>query len=88
MARYIDADAFFADFSEIRDYEYASQDYEVDAVPVIRCKDCKHRGTDDCPMYFEEQVEWEEDGGYIECDTIYHDYTEDDGFCDRGERKE
>lgn len=55
---------------------------------LVRCKECKHRGTDDCPMYFEEQVEWEEDGGYIERDTICHDYTEDDGFCDRGERRE
>lgn len=34
MARLIDADAFFNDFSEIRDYEYTSQEYEIEAVPV------------------------------------------------------
>lgn len=34
MPRLIDADAFFNDFPEMRDYEYASQNYEVDAEPV------------------------------------------------------
>lgn len=38
--RLIDADAFFNDFPEMRDYEYASQEYEVDAVEVVRCRDC------------------------------------------------
>ena len=32
--RLIDADAFFNDSSEMRDYEYALQEYEVDAEPV------------------------------------------------------
>lgn len=32
--RLIDADTFFEDFPEIRDYEYASQSYEVEAEPV------------------------------------------------------
>ena len=41
--RLIDADAFFKDFPETRDYEFASQEYEVDAVPVVRCRDCMHR---------------------------------------------
>lgn len=45
MPRYIDADAFFEDFAEIRDYEYASQDYEVDAVEVVRCWECKYLDT-------------------------------------------
>ena len=26
----------------------------VDAVEVVRCKDCKHRGDYGCPMYHEE----------------------------------
>lgn len=34
MPRLIDADAFFNDFPELRDYEYASQEYEVDAEPT------------------------------------------------------
>ena len=48
----------------------------VDAVPVVRCKDCIRRyDTDECPMCF--LIE----GNYCE-------YTNENGFCDRGERKE
>ena len=48
----------------------------VDAVEVVRCKDCiKRYDTDECPMCFVS------DGKYCE-------FTQDDGFCDRGERKE
>ena len=60
----------------------------VDAVEVVLCKDCKHRGEDGCcPMCFEEEIEWDDDG-YTEADYILHDRTADDGFCDRGERIE
>ena len=60
---------------------------EEDAVSVVRCKDCKHRGYEgECPMYWLEEIEWDDDG-YTECDYVPHDYTHDDGFCDRGERK-
>ena len=48
----------------------------VDAVEVVRCKDCNRRyDADECPM----------------CCLIggeSHDYTADNGYCDRGERKE
>ena len=53
---------------------------------IVRCKDCKNRGDDDCPMRFIEWVEYDDDG-YIEHDDIIHDYTKDDGFCDRAERR-
>lgn len=59
----------------------------IDAVEVVRCKDCKLRGDYNCPMYWEELVEIEDDG-YRDIDWYEHDNTEDDGFCDRGERKE
>ena len=60
----------------------------VDAVEVVRCKDCKHRGYDShCPMCFVEEIEYDDDG-YTETDFIYHNNTTDDGFCDRGEREE
>lgn len=59
----------------------------VDAVEVVRCKDCKHRGDYGCPMYHEEYIEWDDDG-YHESEIIDHDRTRDDGFCDLGERKE
>lgn len=54
---------------------------------VVRCKDCKHRETSECPMVFYENLHWD-DNGYIECETIIHDNAEDDGFCSYGERKE
>ncbi len=48
----------------------------VDAVEVVRCKDCIRRyDTDECPMCF-----------LIE--GKYYEYTNGNGFCDRGERKE
>ena len=48
----------------------------IDAVPVVRCKDCIRRyDTDECPMCF--LIE----GKYCE-------YTNENGYCDRGERKE
>ena len=48
----------------------------VDAVPVVRCKDCIRRyDTDECPMCF-----------LIE--GKYYESTNENGFCDRGERKE
>lgn len=48
----------------------------IDAVPVIRCKDCIRRyDTDECPMCF--LIEGE-----------YCEYTNENGYCDRGEPKE
>ena len=48
----------------------------IDAVPVVRCKDCIRRyDTDECPMCFLSEGQ-------------YHEFTRDDGFCDRGERKD
>ena len=48
----------------------------IDAVPVVRCKDCIRRyDTDECPMCF-----------LIE--GKYYEYTNENGFCYRGERKE
>ena len=48
----------------------------IDTVPVVRCKYCIRRyDTDECPMCF--LIE----GKYCE-------YTNENGFCDRGERKE
>lgn len=61
---------------------------ELDSLTeVVRCKDCRHRGEWCCPMYYEEEIEWDDDG-YIEADYVPHDRTMDDGFCDRGERRE
>ena len=48
----------------------------IDAVPVVRCKDCVRRyDTDECPMCYLSEGK-------------YYEYTNENGFCDRGERKE
>ena len=48
----------------------------IDAVPVVRCKDCIRRyDTDECPMCYLSE------GKYCE-------YTNGNWFCYRGERKE
>lgn len=88
----------FAGTADEYDYEQGLQNqWERDVVAIkilppaqpeiIRCKDCKHRGTDDCPMYFVEWIEWDDDG-YTEYDDVVTDNTTDDGFCNYGERKE
>ena len=48
----------------------------VDAVKVVRCKDCIRRyDSDECPMCYVS-------GGQ------YYEYTSGNGYCDRGERKD
>ena len=57
----------------------------IDAVPVVRCRECKHRYTENCPMYFHASYWHEGYEEYVDDDT---DHTEDDYFCQEGERKE
>lgn len=84
--RLIDANAMRDDWLENGENEYVydtnavldSIDSQptVDAVDVVQCKDCIRRyDTDECPMCF--LIEGE-----------YYEYTNGNGFCDRGERKE
>lgn len=56
----------------------------IDAEPVVRCKDCKHRRENECPMYHEEWSVTEDGDDWLNI----NDYTKDDGFCDWGERRE
>ena len=52
---------------------------EVDAEPVIRCKDCKNYGTSDCAMFLEKN-----ENGCKE-DYMWNELTD---FCSWAERKE
>lgn len=53
----------------------------ANVVEVVRCKDCKRRGTPyDCPLRC---LIFTEAEGYH-----YKDSTTDDGYCSFGERKE
>jgi len=54
---------------------------------LVRCKDCKHRYGDECPMRYVEWVTYDDDG-YIEWDDIVHDNTMDEGYCSFGERED
>ena len=55
---------------------------------LVQCKDCKHRETDDCPMYWVEWLMFEDCDGYTDNNYIIHNYTTDNGYCNYGERKE
>ena len=48
----------------------------ADVVEVVRCKDCKFRGTDDCLNSY-----------YSEYEGAYVDPMDDDDFCSYGERR-
>ena len=51
----------------------------IDAVPVVRCKDCKHNGTWKCHMAYDEY--------YPEAD-IYREMHGDDDFCSYGVKED
>ena len=78
--RLIDVDAFLEKMKRTSRYFDVKFDIDemptIDAVTVVRCKDCIRRyDTDECPMCF--LIE----GNYCE-------YTNENGYCDRGEPKE
>ena len=55
--------------------------FQPTSIPyIIYCNKCIRRGTEKCPMYFEE-FEWDEEDGVV---IITHDKTEDNGYCHRG----
>jgi hypothetical protein len=93
--RLIDANALKADFDDgdcmkslaeaIADKRFVKAIMRaptIDAVPVVRCRECIHRGTDNCPMIQEDYYYDEDDGS----DYVMRDYTEDNGFCHKGAR--
>lgn len=42
--------------------EYLTTRTAIDAVPVVRCKDCALRGEDKCPMMWWEEIVTDDDG--------------------------
>ena len=54
----------------------------IDAVPVVRCKDCERRCTYKCPMYHTETCFDDLDG----FDDYSVDKTDGNGFCHQGKR--
>ena len=39
----------WGDTDGIAMFEMAIKALKADVTPIVRCKDCKHRGTDKCP---------------------------------------
>lgn len=86
--RLIDADALISYIDECSQesrfrvyYGYAKSFIDnaptVDAVPVVRCRDCKHRGTDYCIFHIKGELADEELLRKL-----------DNDFCSYGERKD
>ena len=50
----------------------------VDAVEVVRCKDCRYQGRASCPTYYEDRMT------YRDCWAL----DGDNDFCSYGERRE
>ena len=57
--------------------EWLNNAQTIDAVPVVRCRECKHRGTDDCIFHIKGEPADEELLLKL-----------DNDFCSYGERKE
>ena len=72
MARLIDADTLPTGRVEWEDIVNAPT---VDAVPVIRCKDCKHH-----------EYEYEENG-MVYCSNIVGCWVDEEGYCYLAERR-
>lgn len=72
--RLINADEFFEDFCELAPYEHISHEYDIDAVEVVRCKDCKYSKY--------KQVELRC------CIWSITSKTKEDGYCYWGEKME
>ena len=80
--RLIDADALMYEANSDGAYGYVdakqiSEAPTVDAIPVVRCRECKHRGTDDCIFHIKGEPADEELLLKL-----------DNDFCSYGERKE
>lgn len=78
MTDYIDRQAaidalYHVDEYNGRSIEAIKELPSADAVPVVRCKDCKHRYAED---------------GFCEGRGWPMQLVPDDGFCDKGERSE
>lgn len=64
----------------------------IESVPVVKCRDCKHRPTDyrnvsgDCTGF---DIEFPDDRCPCKCeDGWYNWYPADDWFCGNGERRD
>lgn len=66
-------DAFFMDESVCDEFNQSIKSRIVDAVPVVRCRECKHMRRDNVGVFCK----------------VWHGYNGfgEDGFCSYGERR-
>lgn len=82
MAEYIER-GFALDVVKRTSGDYAAAWAEIahapaaNVAPVVRCRECRYRYTMNCSMYYE----------CSQCGGQW-DWTTDDSFCDRGQRKD
>lgn len=82
MAEYIERQ-FTLDVVKRTSGDYAAAWAEIahapaaNVAPVVRCRECRYRYTMNCSMYYE----------CSQCGGQW-DWTTDDSFCDRGQRKD
>ena len=89
MKKYVDAEELLKHKRKMRGFDLCEEFWDeavlcediknapaADVEEVVRCKNCKHRDTDGCPMMF-----WDVCGALM-------GETEDDGFCSYGESEE
>ena len=69
--------SFFMDDKYCRFETMLSEAPTINAIPVVRCRECKHRGTDDCIFHIKGEPADEELLLKL-----------DNDFCSYGERKE
>lgn len=60
--------------SEYQEIENAINGISADVVPIVRCKDCRLRGREECAMFYR-----------CECGE-QHTWETDNDFCSYGER--
>ena len=77
---------------EIVEYLCIDKEPTIDAVEVVRCKDCKHRpikGDGNIVYAPNDSDGWDDDTCPCLCEDCYYNWMpEDDFFCKRGERRE
>ena len=83
MSRYIDADVLIDDLIHNRSFYPAIVSSAIkntptaDVVEVVRCKDCEHRNTSDCSLWY----------GMVDDIDYLLDYGEN-FYCSLGKRSE
>lgn len=76
VSRYIDAEWLKQNFNGVFWSQVAKTIDSAPSIDIVRCKECKNNGKDDCPMRW-----WNDD--WMEYEML----NDEEGFCNFGERE-